>query len=79
VVRGAEAVAGRALTFARLSGSERPALINGTPGVVVVPDGQLFSVLAFTVRGGKIVAIDGLADPDRLSRLDLPPELAPDA
>src|SRR5918997_2130517 len=39
VVRGAEAVAGRALTFARLSGSERPALINGTPGVVVVPDG----------------------------------------
>src|SRR5918997_150307 len=39
VVRGAEAVASRALTFARLSGSERPALINGTPGVVVVPDG----------------------------------------
>jgi RNA polymerase sigma factor (sigma-70 family) len=79
LVRGAAAVAGRALTFARLSGSERPALINGAPGVVVVPGGRLFSVLAFTVRGGKIVAIDGLADPDRLSRLDLPPELAPDA
>jgi hypothetical protein len=27
--------------------------------------------LGFTVRGGKIVEIDILADPERLSRLDL--------
>jgi RNA polymerase sigma-70 factor (ECF subfamily) len=72
VVRGAEAVASRALTFARLSGSERPALINGAAGVVVAPGGRPFSVLAFTVRGGRIVAIDGLADPARLRELDLP-------
>jgi RNA polymerase sigma-70 factor (ECF subfamily) len=71
VVRGAEAVAGRALMFARLSGSERPALINGAAGAVVAPGGRVFSVLAFTVRGGRIVAIDGLADPDRLGELDL--------
>jgi hypothetical protein len=28
--------------------------------------------MAFTVRGERIVAIDVLVDPDRLSRLDLP-------
>jgi RNA polymerase sigma-70 factor (ECF subfamily) len=27
--------------------------------------------MGFTVRGGKIVEIDSLADPERLSKLDL--------
>jgi RNA polymerase sigma factor (sigma-70 family) len=71
VVHGAEAVARRAMTFARLSPFVRPALVNGAAGVVVAPRGRPFSVLAFTVRNGKIVAIDGLADPDRLKELDL--------
>jgi RNA polymerase sigma-70 factor (ECF subfamily) len=30
-----------------------------------------FSVGAFTIRGGKIVAIDILADPERIRGLDL--------
>jgi len=71
VVRGAAAVAGRALTFARLSPFVRPALINGVAGVVVVPRGEPFSVMAFTVRGGRIVAIEALSDPTRLRQLDL--------
>jgi RNA polymerase sigma factor (sigma-70 family) len=71
VVHGARAVAERALTFARLSPFVRPALVNGVAGVVVALRGQPFSVMAFTVRGGKIVAIDGLADPTRLRELDL--------
>jgi RNA polymerase sigma-70 factor (ECF subfamily) len=71
VVHGARAVAERAMTFARLSPFVRPALINGAAGVVVAPHGRPFSVMAFTVRDGKIVAIDGLADPDRLKELDL--------
>jgi RNA polymerase sigma-70 factor (ECF subfamily) len=33
--------------------------------------GAAFSIIAFTVRGGKIVAIDSLADPDRLRGLNL--------
>jgi hypothetical protein len=70
-IRGARAVAERAFTFRRLGPYVRPALINGVAGVVVVPRGQLFSVLAFTVRDGKIVAIDSLADPTRLRELDL--------
>jgi RNA polymerase sigma-70 factor, ECF subfamily len=70
-IRGARAVAERAFTFRRLGPYVRPALINGVAGVVVVPRGQLFSVLAFTVRDDKIVAIDSLADPTRLRELDL--------
>jgi RNA polymerase sigma-70 factor (ECF subfamily) len=34
--------------------------------------GRPFSILAFTVAGGRVVAIDALADPDRLERLELP-------
>jgi RNA polymerase sigma-70 factor (ECF subfamily) len=71
VVHGARAVAERAFTFARLSPFVRPALVNGAAGVVVAPQGRPFSVMAFTVRDGKIVAIDSLADPTRLARLDL--------
>jgi RNA polymerase sigma-70 factor (ECF subfamily) len=40
-------------------------------GVVVIADGQPFSVMGFTVAGGRIVAIDVLADPERLTRIDL--------
>jgi RNA polymerase sigma factor (sigma-70 family) len=71
VVHGAEAVAARALTFARLSPFVRPALVNGVAGVVVAPRGRPFSVMAFTVRGGRIVAIDALSDVERLRALDL--------
>jgi RNA polymerase sigma factor (sigma-70 family) len=71
VVRGAEQVARRALMFAGLSPYVRPALVNGVAGVVVAPHGQPFSVMGFTVAGGRIVAIDALSDPERLRELDL--------
>jgi RNA polymerase sigma factor (sigma-70 family) len=71
VVRGSEQVARRALMFAGLSPYVRPALVNGVAGVVVAPHGQPFSVMAFTVVGGRIVAIDALSDPERLRELDL--------
>jgi RNA polymerase sigma-70 factor (ECF subfamily) len=70
-VRGAEAVASQALGFSRLSLLVRPALVNGAAGAVSTRDGEPFSVVGFTVRGGKIVAIDILADPARLAGLDL--------
>jgi RNA polymerase sigma-70 factor (ECF subfamily) len=72
VIRGARAVAGQALGFTRLSPFVRPVLVNGAAGVLVAPRGRPFSVLAFTVAGGRIVEIDGLVDPERLRRLDLP-------
>jgi RNA polymerase sigma-70 factor (ECF subfamily) len=69
--RGAETVARQALMFSSLSPFVRPALVNGAAGVVVAPDGKAVSVMAFTVAGGKIAAIDVLADPERLAELDL--------
>jgi RNA polymerase sigma factor (sigma-70 family) len=72
VVRGAETVARRALMFSRMAPHTRPALVNGTPGVVVIPpDGKVFSIMAFTVADGKIVEIDALVDPERLAAVDL--------
>jgi RNA polymerase sigma factor (sigma-70 family) len=71
IVRGAREVAARALTFARLSPFVRPALVNGAAGVVVAPQGEPFSVMGFTVVGGKIVEIDAVTDPARLRELDL--------
>jgi RNA polymerase sigma factor (sigma-70 family) len=71
VARGARAVAEGALAFAQLAQFARPVLVNGAAGLVVAPHGQPYSVLGFTVSGGRIVEIDILADPGRLSRLDL--------
>jgi RNA polymerase sigma-70 factor, ECF subfamily len=70
-LRGAAAVAGQALGFARLGLDYRPALINGVVGGVAFVHGQPFSIGAITVRSGKIVALDFLADPERLRLLDL--------
>jgi len=70
-VRGAEAVARQALMYARLDLETRPALVNGVAGAITTRNGQPFSIGAFTVRNGKIVEIDFLADRERLSQLDL--------
>jgi RNA polymerase sigma factor (sigma-70 family) len=72
IVRGAGAVAAQAATFSRSGLSNQLVLVNGDLGFVSRrPDGRLFSVLGFTIAGGKIVEIDILADPERLGRLDL--------
>jgi RNA polymerase sigma-70 factor (ECF subfamily) len=71
VVRGAEAVASQALAYRNLAPAARTALVNGAIGGIVYRDGRPFSVLAFTVSGGRIVEIDIVADPARLARLDL--------
>jgi RNA polymerase sigma-70 factor (ECF subfamily) len=74
VVRGAAAVAEQVLTaggFGRLARMARPVLVNGAAGVVMATGGRPFAVVGFTVRGGRIVEIDILADPERLRRLDL--------
>jgi RNA polymerase sigma-70 factor (ECF subfamily) len=71
LVRGATAVAGRALLFADRGPFVHRALVNGVAGVVVAPGGRAVSVMAFTVAGGRIVAFDSLTDPERLASLDL--------
>jgi RNA polymerase sigma factor (sigma-70 family) len=72
VVRGARAVAERASGFRRFADNTQPALVNGAAGVVTwAPNGKPFAVVGFTVRGDKIVEMDVVVDPERLSRLDL--------
>jgi RNA polymerase sigma factor (sigma-70 family) len=70
-LRGAEAVAGQAAAYSQMGLLVRPALINGVAGAVSTLDGEPFSLGAVTVRGGRIVEIDILADPERLRQLDL--------
>jgi RNA polymerase sigma factor (sigma-70 family) len=71
VLRGAHQVAGNAVIAQKFAPYVRPVLINGTAGVVAVIGGKAFSVMAFTVRNGRIGAIEVLYDPDRLAALDL--------
>jgi RNA polymerase sigma factor (sigma-70 family) len=71
-VHGADAVARQAMSYARLAAFGRPVLVNGTAGLMAAPGGRPVAVLALTVRGGRITAVDILADADRLSHLPLP-------
>jgi RNA polymerase sigma factor (sigma-70 family) len=72
LVRGAQAVLAQAATFSKIGLSNQVVLVNGNIGLVChLPDGRLFSVIAFTIANGKVVEMDILADPERLGRLDL--------
>ena len=76
-VHGAHNVGSRAVLFSRLAQSKRPftahpVLVNGLAGILALhPDGKPYSVLAFTVRNGKVAEMDVVRNPDRLARLDL--------
>jgi RNA polymerase sigma-70 factor (ECF subfamily) len=67
-VRGAAAVAG---TFAGRARAAQPALVDGAVGLVWPPRGRPRVVFGFTITGGKIVAVEMVADPTRLAGLDL--------
>src|SRR5262249_17752800 len=72
LIRGASNVAQQARVFAAHTRFSRPALVNGAAGIVVLDESRrLMSVLGFIVARGRIVAIDILADPSRLSQIDL--------
>jgi RNA polymerase sigma factor (sigma-70 family) len=66
-VRGAAAVAE---TFSGRARAARPALIDGEVGLVWAQHGEPRVVFDFTIEDGRIVAIDLVADPDRLRNLD---------
>ncbi|MEN3284967.1 MAG: hypothetical protein V7607_6107 [Solirubrobacteraceae bacterium] len=68
-VEGAAAVAGRAVQFANPAAHLHPLVVNGGAGVLVTLEGRPFSLMAFTVSGGRIAEIDAIADPDRVRRI----------
>jgi hypothetical protein len=49
----------------------RPTIVNRGAGVVVDPGRKPFSIMAFSIRHDRIVAIDALSDQTRLAQLDL--------
>jgi len=67
-VRGAPRVARQ---FLRRTQAARPALVNGSAGLIVAPRGRLLFVFDLTIRHGKIVEIKAVADPTRLRQLHL--------
>jgi ketosteroid isomerase-like protein len=70
-VREASTVAGLARGYAAPEREVRPAVVNGAAGAVIFVDGRATAIMGFVVRGGRIAAIDVLADPERIARIDL--------
>jgi RNA polymerase sigma factor (sigma-70 family) len=70
-LRGAAAVAGRALSFTRFAQVTLPALVNGAVGLVNAAEGRPVSVTMFTITGAKIVAIDLIDNPGRIAEAEL--------
>ena len=70
-VRGAATWARGAIAFKGGARFARTALVDGAVGAVIAPKGRLFRVLSFMIERGKIVRIDVIGDPARLTELDL--------
>jgi len=49
----------------------RNATINGAAGAVIFVADRASAIMGFVVRRGRIAAIDVLADPERIARIDL--------
>jgi RNA polymerase sigma-70 factor (ECF subfamily) len=72
VRQGAEMVASGAIMASARAEHSQLALVDGNVGIVFAPGGRLQIVLALTVSAGRqITAIDVIADPDRLQRLQI--------
>ncbi|MCA2318704.1 sigma-70 family RNA polymerase sigma factor [Mycobacterium intracellulare] len=70
---GAASVARLARSYAGPDREVRAATVNGAAGAVIFVAGRAASVMGFVVRGGRIRAIDVLADPARIAKLGLRP------
>ncbi len=71
-VEGAAAVAKQARSYAGPEREVRAATVNGAAGAVILVAGQPTAIMGFLVRAGRVAAIDVLADPRRIARIDLP-------
>jgi RNA polymerase sigma factor (sigma-70 family) len=69
--RGAAAWAKGAVAYGHLAQLTRPALVNGSIGVVVAPRGKLVRALRFTIANGKITEIEVIGNVERLATLEV--------
>jgi RNA polymerase sigma-70 factor (ECF subfamily) len=71
VIEGAQAITEQAVLSARLAAHSTPILIDRRPGVAAVLNGQVVSIMAFTIVDGRITRLDVLADATRLQHLNV--------
>jgi RNA polymerase sigma factor (sigma-70 family) len=69
--RGSARVAEGAMSARRFAPHVRAALVNGAAGAVAFDGQRPFAVLAFTVTGGRVVAIDVFNDSELVAKLDI--------
>jgi RNA polymerase sigma factor (sigma-70 family) len=73
ILHGARPVAQQALAFAHRARHARVGLVDGAPAILVSPGGRLAMAMTFTMRTGRIAAIEIIADPRRLTELTVGP------
>jgi RNA polymerase sigma factor (sigma-70 family) len=72
VMRGAAEIARATIATASPLAGFTPVVVNGVAGMLITVKGRPVSLIAVTVTGGRITAVDGLTDRRRLAELDLP-------
>jgi RNA polymerase sigma-70 factor (ECF subfamily) len=70
-IRGADAVAPQALSFARRVAHARPVVVNEAIGVAVARNGRLQVVLTFVFVGDRIAELGIVGEPEHLRQLRL--------
>ncbi len=71
VMRGAAQIARATIATASPLADFTPVLVNGVAGMLITVRGRPVSLIAVTVTGGRITAMDGITDTSRLARLGL--------
>ena len=70
-VHSARAWAEQAVSYGKGARYARPALVNGSVGIIVAPRGKLFRALVCAFANGKIARMEVIGDPARLAGLEL--------
>ena len=70
-IRGAEASAKQAIKAGRGARFARPAMVEGSVGLIVAPRGRLFRVLQFTFANGRIAALEVIGNPEQLRSIEV--------
>jgi RNA polymerase sigma-70 factor (ECF subfamily) len=70
-MRGAAQIARATIATASPLADFTPVLVNGVAGMLITVRGRPVSLIAVTVTGNRITAMDGITDLDRLARLGL--------
>lgn len=71
VMRGAEQIARATIATASPLADFTPVVVNGVAGMLISVKGRPVSLIAVTISGGRVTALDGITDLGRLARLGL--------